>query len=79
MLDDIQKTLWATADKLRANMDAPPQLHVKYGEYKAVVGIQRLAVAESKLPRRATDLVLDWAKRQRNERMKDWDLCQSLQ
>lgn len=57
MLDDIQKTLWATADKLRANMDAPPQLHVKYGEYKAVVGIQRLAVAESKLPRRATDLV----------------------
>ena len=22
MLEDIQKTLWATADKLRANMDA---------------------------------------------------------
>ena len=22
MLDDIKKTLWATADKLRANMDA---------------------------------------------------------
>ena len=25
MLDDIKKTLWATADKLRANMDAAEQ------------------------------------------------------
>ena len=25
MLDDIKKTLWATADKLRANMDRLPE------------------------------------------------------
>ena len=30
MLDDLKKTLWATADKLRANMDA--------AEYKHLVG-----------------------------------------
>lgn len=32
MLDDIKKTLWATADKLRANMDA--------AEYKHIVLVQ---------------------------------------
>lgn len=58
---------------------APPHFHVKYGEYKAVVDIQRLAVTEGKLPRRATNLVLDWAELHRAELMKNWDLCQSLQ
>ena len=28
MLEDIKKTLWATADKLRANMDAAEYKHV---------------------------------------------------
>ena len=28
MLDDIKKTLWATADKLRANMDAAEYKHI---------------------------------------------------
>ena len=28
MLDDIKKTLWATADKLRANMDAAEYKHL---------------------------------------------------
>ncbi|WP_310461633.1 hypothetical protein [Sphaerotilus sp.] len=27
MLDDLKKTLWATADKLRANMDAAEYKH----------------------------------------------------
>jgi type I restriction enzyme M protein len=31
MLDDIKKTLWATADKLRANMDAAEYKHVVLG------------------------------------------------
>jgi Domain of unknown function (DUF4160) len=44
-----------------------------------VVDIQRLAVIEGKFPRRATNLVLDWAELHQAELMKDWDLCQSLQ
>ena len=28
MLDNIKKTLWATADKLRANMDAAEYKHL---------------------------------------------------
>ncbi len=31
MLDDIKKTLWATADKLRANMDAAEYKHLVLG------------------------------------------------
>lgn len=31
MLEDIKKTLWATADKLRANMDAAEYKHVVLG------------------------------------------------
>ena len=31
MLDDIKKKLWATADKLRANMDAAEYKHLVLG------------------------------------------------
>lgn len=31
MIEDIKKTLWATADKLRANMDAAECKHVVLG------------------------------------------------
>jgi type I restriction enzyme M protein len=31
MIEDIKKTLWATADKLRANMDAAEYKHIVLG------------------------------------------------
>ena len=31
MLEDIKKTLWATADKLRANMDVAECVHCFFG------------------------------------------------
>jgi len=31
MIEDIKKTLWATADKLRANMDAAEYMHIVLG------------------------------------------------
>jgi type I restriction enzyme M protein len=31
MIEDIKKTLWATADKLRANMDATEYKHIVLG------------------------------------------------
>lgn len=31
MIEDIRKTLWATADKLRANMDAAEYKHLVLG------------------------------------------------
>ena len=57
----------------------PPHFHAMYGEYEALVDIQRLEVIEGKLPRRALALVLEWASEHRDELMEDWDLCQAKQ
>jgi hypothetical protein len=40
---------------------APPHFHVEYGEFKATVRIRELDIHTGGLPRRAQELVLDWA------------------
>jgi hypothetical protein len=59
------------------NEHAPPHFHATYGEYKATVNIRELNVIEGSLPRRATQLVLDWAELHQTELLEDWDLCLS--
>ncbi|MBF0497209.1 MAG: DUF4160 domain-containing protein [Deltaproteobacteria bacterium] len=54
---------------------APPHFHAEYGEFKASVNIPTLEIIEGKLPRRAQELVLDWAELHQTELMKNWDLC----
>ena len=58
------------------NEHVPPHFHVQYGEYKAAVDIRSLTLTEGRLPRRALELVLDWAELHQTELLKDWDLCQ---
>jgi len=58
---------------------AQPHFHVIYGDFKAVVDIQRLELTDGKLPRRAINLVLDWAELHQQELLNDWNLCQTLQ
>lgn len=58
---------------------APAHFHVKYAEHKAVIDIERLILTEGFLPRRALNLVLDWAELNKTALMEDWILCQSLQ
>jgi hypothetical protein len=43
------------------NDHAPLHFHVQYAEFKATVDIQALTVSSGQLPRRAQELVLDWA------------------
>ena len=57
------------------NEHAPPHFHAEYGEFKAVIAIQSLDLIEGKLPRRALELVLDWAELHQAELLEDWDLC----
>jgi len=57
------------------NDHAPPHFHAEYGEFKAVVNIQELTVMEGSLPRRAQQLVLDWAELHQQELLEDWRLC----
>ena len=54
---------------------APPHFHVEYGEFKAIIDINRLEIIEGRLPRRALGLVLDWAELHRSELLSNWDLC----
>ena len=43
------------------NDHVPPHFHVEYAEFKATVDIVELRISGGKLPRRAQELVLDWA------------------
>ena len=49
------------------------------GEFKAIVDIRGLFVSEGTLPRRATQMVLDWAELHQAELLADWELCQAKQ
>lgn len=58
---------------------APPHFHAEYAEFKAVIDIQNLAVIDGRLPRRAQELVLDWAELHQQELLDDWKLCADRQ
>jgi hypothetical protein len=56
---------------------APPHFHALYGEHEAQINIQTLEVIRGRLPRRALNLVLDWAERHQAELMESWNLCRA--
>ena len=58
---------------------APPHFHALYGEYEAQIEIRTLRIVVGELPRRALELVLDWAELHQAELLADWDLCQANQ
>jgi len=58
---------------------APPHFHAEYGEFKAAVDILSMEITGRKLPRRAQELVLDWAELHRDELMINWELCRQHQ
>lgn len=55
MLDDIKKTLWAAADKLRANMDAAEYKHLVLGLIFLKYISDTFAARQAELTRRFTD------------------------
>ena len=61
------------------NEHAPPHFHAEYGSYRVVIDIRRLEVIEGKFPRRALNLVLDWAELHQNELLENWERCQAHQ
>jgi len=65
--------------KMFFNDHAPPHFHAEYAEFKATVDIRSLQILEGQLPRRALDLVLDWAELHREELLGDWNLCRAKQ
>ncbi|MFY8105699.1 MAG: DUF4160 domain-containing protein [Elstera sp.] len=58
---------------------APPHFHAIYGDHQAIIDIRGLSISEGNLPRRATQLVLDWAELHQAELLENWVLCQKKQ
>ena len=57
----------------------PAHFHARYGEFKAIIGIETLEVLRGSLPKRALGLVLEWATAHRAELVEDWRLCRANQ
>lgn len=54
------------------NEHAPPHFHAIYGDDEAIYEIQTLRVYAGHLPRRAHNLVLEWADQHRLELLDCW-------
>jgi hypothetical protein len=57
------------------NEHNPPHFHAKYGEFLAEIEINTLQILRGELPKRAKNLVLEWADEHRDELMQDWELA----
>ena len=56
-----------------------PHFHAIYGSFEALIDINNLSVLNGKLPRRAIELVLDWAELHQQELLDNWNLCRNNQ
>jgi hypothetical protein len=57
------------------NDHAPPHFHVRYGQQKAIVGIDPVILLGGRLSPRARALVTEWAAIHQAELMADWALA----
>jgi hypothetical protein len=64
---------------LNYNDHPPPHFHVRYGEQRATVTIDSLAILGGHLSPRVLGLVVEWASTHRQELMDDWDLARRQQ
>lgn len=55
------------------NEHPPRHIHVKYGEYEAIIEIDNLNILEGSLPKRARILVREWAELHQNELIEMWN------
>ena len=61
------------------NDHAPPHFHAIYGDAEAVIEIETLIVRDGSLPKRALNLVREWAELHKAELLADWELCRTKQ
>lgn len=50
----------------------PPHFHVRYEEFRAVIGIDPLELHDGSLPPRVLGLVIEWAEMHQAELMMNW-------
>lgn len=57
----------------------PPHFHARYSEDEGVIEIAGLQLVEGSLPRRAINLVLDWAELHQAELLDNWERMRNAQ
>ena len=57
----------------------PPHFHAKYNEYEVIIAIQNLSIIAGEIPPRALGLIIEWAKLNQKELLKDWQLVKKFQ
>ena len=51
----------------------PRNVHIKYGEYTAVMELENLNIIEGKLPKKCRQLVREWAELHQQELIEMWN------
>ena len=57
------------------NDHPPAHFHARYGDQKALIDIERLALLEGYLLPRPLGMVLEWATLHQDELREDWELA----
>ena len=65
--------------KMYFNEHGVPHFHAVYGEFNGVFDISSLEMIEGDLPRRARNLVKDWAEPYRDELLRMWNNREYIQ
>ena len=68
-------TFYGIIIRMYFNDHAPPHFHVQYAEFKATINIEGLNITSGALPKRAQELVMEWATLHQKELLIDWKLC----
>ncbi len=51
----------------------PRHIHIKYGEYEAVMELSKLEIIDGSIPKKCYQLVREWAEVHRLELIEMWD------
>jgi hypothetical protein len=57
----------------------PPHIHVVYGEHRALIEIEPIAVLAGGLPARALGMVTEWVQLHQDELLLDWQRARGRQ
>ena len=68
----IISTFFGIVVRVFHNDHNPPHFHVRYEEFRAMVGIDPLELREGHLPPRVLGLVMEWAETHQPELMENW-------
>lgn len=55
------------------NEHPPRHIHIKYGEYVAVMELENMNIIEGSLPKRCRQLVREWAELHQQELIEMWE------